>query len=296
MAWGDGNSTLSTVAGGKGKTLGDAILAFTKVNVFLPLITSRAVAPGSTNVEFVDWTATGAGDVATPSEGADSTAQAIATTARAATIAEHVIQVNISDLAEMGYGAGNLSGTAGVAIGNAVSAKLDDDIANLFAAGSLTSDACGAGTTLTLAHIFDCLRLLNANGAPAPLNLALGVKQTYGAKGIRPLIQGAAAPTATNLFGQHGPGQEVAANGFVTRFAGFDVYSSPQITEIAGDDEEGCAFSKGAFGCATGSAGLFRLETQRDASARLTEYVATGFWGETMIKDLFAVSLTSDVS
>lgn len=38
------------------------------------------------------------------------------------------------------------------------------------------------------------------------------------------------------------------------------------------------------------------IETQRDASKRLTEYIGTGVWGETLIKDDFAVSLTSDVS
>ncbi len=298
MAWGDGASTTSTVAGGLGKTIGDAVIAFNKVNVFLPLVTSTVAVQGSNSVEFVDWTVTGAGDVATPSEGADSTAQAIATAARTATVSEHVIQVNITDLAQSGYGAGSLTDTAGVAIGNAVSAKLDDDIANLFAAGSLGTDVCGAGTTLTVAHIFECLRNLTTNNAPAPLNLALGTKQTYGEKGIRVLIQGAAAPTNhTNLWTNSGTqGAEIAQNGFVTRFGGFDVYNSPQITEIAGDDEEGCAFSRGAFGVAIGSQGLVRIETQRDASARLTEYVATGFWGEVEIKDLFAVSLTSDVS
>ena len=298
MAWSDGASTTSTVAGGIGKTIGDAVIAFNKVNVFLPLITSAVAARGSNSVEFTDWTITGAEDVATPSEGADTTAQAIATAAKTATVAEHVLQVNITDLADSGYAAGSLTDTAGLTIGNAVAAKLDDDVANLFAAGSLGQDVCGAGTSLTVAHIFDALRLLSAANAPAPLNLALGTKQTYGEKGIRVLIQGNAAPTNhTNLFTHAGTqGAEIANNGLVTRFGGFDVYHSPQITEISGDDEEGCAFSKGAFGVGIGSQGLIRIETQRDASARLTEYVATGFWGEVEIKDTFAVSVTSDVS
>ena len=296
MAWGDGNSTTSTIAGGLGKTLGDAVVAFNKVNVFLPLIMSKQAVQGSNSVEFTDWTITGAGDVSTPSEGADSTAQAIATAARVANISEHVLQVNITDMSMMGYGAGNLEDTAGLTIGNAVSAKLDDDIANLFAAGNLDNDVCGAGTTLTLAHIFDCLRTLNANSAPAPLNLALGTKQVWGSKGLRALITDIAdADKPYSSFGAS-QGQELANNGFVTRIAGFDVYHSPQITEISGDDEEGCAFSKGAFGVGIGAEGLMRIETQRDASARLTEYVATGFWGEVEIKDSFAVSLTSDVS
>ena len=49
-------------------------------------------------------------------------------------------------------------------------------------------------------------------------------------------------------------------------------------------------------GVGIGAEGLIRIEAQRNAPKRATEYVATGFWGETMIKDLHAVSVTSDVS
>ena len=299
MALSDGATTTSTLAGGIGVTIGDAVVAFNKTNVFLPLVTSKQAAQGSGSVEFSDWTVLALADVPALTEGTAGTAQALATTARTATIGEHGIQVDITDLSQMGYGAGSLKETAGAVIGNAVAMRLDDDIANLFAAGSLSSDACGAGTTLALSHIFDCLRLLNANGAPAPLNLALGTKQVWGAKGVRKLITDVAV-TGSNAkpyssFGA-AQGQELASNGFVTRLAGFDVYTSPQITEIGGDDEEGCAFSAGAFGVGIGVDGLIRIEEQRNAAKRATEVVATGFWGETMIKDLFAVSLTSDVS
>ena len=299
MALSDGATTTSTLAGGIGMTIGDAIVAFNKTNVFLPLITSKQAAQGTGSVEFSDWTAVALADAPAVSEGAALTAQALATTARTATIGEHAIQVDITDLSMMGYGAGSLKETAGAVIGNAVAMRLDDDIANLFAAGSLSSDACGAGTALAMSHIFDCLRLLNANGAPAPLNLALGTKQVWGAKGLQALIHddavtGSNAKPQSNLTNMLG--EELYGNGFVTRLAGFDVYTSPQITEISGDDEEGCAFSAGAFGVGIGVDGLIRIEEQRNASKRATEMVATGFWGETMIKDLFAVSLTSDVS
>ena len=153
MAWSDAVSTTSTVAGGLGKTIGDAVAAFGKTNVFLPLIMSKPAVEGSKAVEFTDITVSGAVDVTAATEGSDTNAQAMATTARTATIAEHVMRVDITDLADMGYGAGKLSDTAGAVIGNSISAKLDDDVANLFAAGSLTSDACGAGTALTLSLI-----------------------------------------------------------------------------------------------------------------------------------------------
>ena len=88
----------------------------------------------------------------------------------------------------------------------------------------------------------------------------------------------------------------MATSGFVTKLAGFDVYSTPEIVEDGSNDEAGCAFSRGAMGFATGSGGLIKVETQRDASARLTEYVGTGVWGECIIKELWGVSITSDVS
>ena len=296
MALSDGATVSSGIGGGIGMTIGDAIVAFNKTNVFLPLITSKQAVQGSGSVEFSDWAAVALADVPAATEGTALTAQALTTTARTATISEHAIQVDITDLTMMGYGAGDFKGTAGAVLGNAVAMRLDDDIANLFAAGSLTNDVCGATNALTLAHIFDCLRLLNANGAPAPLNLALGTKQVWGAKGIRALVTDTQdADKPYSHFGA-AQGQELASNGFVTRLAGFDVYTSPQITEISGDDEEGCAFSSGAFGVGIGVDGLIRIEEQRNASKRATEVVATGFWGETMIKDLFAVSLTSDVS
>jgi hypothetical protein len=55
-------------------------------------------------------------------------------------------------------------------------------------------------------------------------------------------------------------------------------------------------FSAGAMGLAVGPEGLMRIETERNASFRSTEYVATGFWGEVEVKDAFGVTILSDVS
>ena len=86
--------------------------------------------------------------------------------------------------------------------------------------------------------------------------------------------------------------------GMVGNFAGFNVYWSDQIDEdvSSGGDAAGFAFSKGAVGLAVGPEGLFRIETERNASFRSTEYVAVGFWGEVEIKDAFGVYILSDVS
>ena len=301
MALADGATNITssaTIAGGVGKVLGDAVIAFNKVNVISPLVTSRIGVAGAKTVEFADWTVASYADVAAATEAANTTAQAIATTARTATLSEHVIQVDISDLAEQGYGAGgSLGGNAGAVIGNAIAARLDNDLAALFAPSNFTNDVAAAGSTMDVGDIFEALRFLHANQAPAPLNLVLGTQQTWGPKGLRLMIQGhATLSTTTNLVGNSSVGEDFTVNGFVTKFAGFDVYSTPEIVEDGSNDEAGCAFSRGALGFATGSKGIVSIETQRDASKRVTEYVGTGVWGETIIKELWGVSITSDVS
>ena len=301
MALADGATNITasaTIAGGVGKVLGDAVIAFNKVNVVAPLVTQKIGVQGAKTVEFADWTVASYADVAAATEAADTTAQAIATTARTATLSEHVIQINISDLAEQGYGAGgSLGGNAGGVIGNAIAARLDNDLCALFAPGNFTNDVAAAGSTMDEGDIFEALRFLHANQAPAPLNLVLGTQQTWGPKGLRLMIGShATLPTTTNWLGNSSIGSDMAVSGFVTKFAGFDVYSTPEIVEDGSNDEAGCAFSAGAMGFATGSNGIMSIETQRDASKRTTEYVGTGVWGECIIKELWGVSITSDVS
>ena len=301
MALADGATNITssaTIAGGVGKVLGDAVIAFNKVNVISPLVISRVGVTGAKTVEFADWTVASYADVAAATEATNTPAQAIATTARTATLSEHVIQVDISDLAEQGYGAGgSLGGNAGAVIGNAIAARLDSDLAALFAPSNFTNDVAAAGSTLDIGDIFEALRFLHANQAPAPLNLVLGTQQTWGPKGLRLMIQGhATLSTTTNLVGNSSIGEQFSTTGFVTKFAGFDCYSTPEIVEDGSNDEAGCAFSRGAMGFATGSKGIISIETQRDASKRVTEYVGTGVWGECIIKELWGVSITSDVS
>jgi len=288
----------ATIVGGVGKVLGDAVIAFNKVNVVAPLVASKAAVVGAKTVEWADWLVADYSDVTAATEATNTTAQALTTAARTATLSEHVIQVDISDLAEQGYGAGgSLGGNAGAVIGNAIAARLDNDLGALFAAGNFTNSVAAAGSTMDVGDIFEALRFLHANQAPAPLNLVLGTQQTWGPKGLRLMIQGhATLSTTTNLMGGSSIGEQFTVNGFVTKFAGFDVYSTPEIVEDGNNDEAGCAFSRNVLGFATGSKGIISIETQRDASARMTEYVGTGVWGEVIIKELYGVSITSDVS
>jgi len=295
----------STAAGGLGRTIGDAVIAFNHVNVMYPLVSVQQAAQGSNHVQFSDWTKLASSDVTAATQATTTTAVAITTAARTATISEHVIASTVSDLVLMGSG-DDVEGQAGPALGNAVAAKLDDDLVELGKAFSQTE--CGAGTSLALSHIFGSMRQLRAAGAPMPYNLVLSPKQVWGGKGIISLLHNSALDTAgssttdtatarpVGMMG--GKAEEAFSTGYVGSIAGFNVYWSDQIDEnvSSGGDAAGFAFSKGGVGLGVGADGLFRIAAERDEMLRATNYVATGFWGEVEIKDAYGVYILSDVS
>ena len=292
--------------GGLGKIIGDAVIAFNHTNVMLPLVTSKQAVKGAITVGFPDYTKVASSSVAEVADGVDEAdVTSITTDARNCTVSEHVIRADVTDLARMGN-ADDLTGNVGQILGNAVAAKLDDDLVELGKTFSQTE--CGAGTGLALSHIFGSMRQLRAAGAPFPYNLVLSPKQVWGGKGLISLTHNTALDTAGSsttdtatarsigLLGSKG--EEAMNTGMVGSFAGFNVYWSDQIDEdvSSGGDAAGFAFSKGAVGLAIGPEGLIRIETERNASFRSTEYVAVGFWGQTEIKDAFGVYILSDVS
>ena len=295
----------STAAGGLGRTIGDAVIAFNHVNVMYPLVTVQQAAQGSNHVQFSDWTKLASSDVTAATQATTTTAVAITTAARTATISEHVIASTVSDLVLMGSG-DDVEGQAGPALGNAVAAKLDDDLVEL--GKSFSQTECGAGSSLALSHIFGSMRQLRAAGAPMPYNLVLSPKQVWGGKGIISLLHNTALDTAgssttdtatarpVGMMG--GKAEEAFSTGYVGSIAGFNVYWSDQIDENVGSggDAAGFAFSKGGLGLGVGADGLFRIAAERDEMLRATNYVATGFWGEVEIKDAYGVYILSDVS
>ena len=279
-------------AGGLGKIIGDAVIAFNHTNVMLPLVTSKQAVKGAITVGFPDYTKIASSSVDAVADGADqSTVVSMTTTARNCTISEHVIRADVSDLAVMGN-ADDLTGNVGQILGNAVAAKLDADLTALGTAFSQTE--CGAGTALALDHVFGSMRQLRAAGAPFPYNLVLSPKQVWGAKGLSGLlVDPSAGAQADNPLSQ-----AKLANGEVGKIAGFNVYWSDQIEENVGSggDAAGFAFSQGGVGLGVGAEGLFRVREERDEMLRAVNYVCTGFWGEIEIKDAYGVYVLSDVS
>ena len=284
--------------GGLGKIIGDAVIAFNHTNVMLPLVTTKQAVKGALTVQFPDYTKVGSDSVGAGTDGSDfTTVTSITTAARSATISEHVIRADVTDLAMMGN-ADDLVGNVGNILGDAVAAKLDADLTALATGFSQTESS--AGTALALSHLFGAMRQLRAAGAPFPYNLVLSAKQVWGPKGLISLSKDEAVTGSNSkplsLLGTKG--EEAINTGMIGSIAGFDVYWSDQINENVGSagDAAGFAFSKGAIGLGIGPEGLMKIETERNASFRSTEYVAVGYWAEMEVKDSFGVYILTDVS
>ncbi len=169
----------------------------------------------------------------------------------------------------------------------------------ILASDTLTIKIEGGDIVQAVEKSIDNLQLRAAN-APAPYNLVMSDEGIWGDKGLQGLLVDVAV-TGSNakpasLLGEQG--QEMMSRGWVTSLGGINIYFSNEINDNVGSggDSASFMFSRGAMGLAVGPEGLFRIESERNASFRSTEYVATGFWGEVETKDAFGVYILHDVS
>jgi len=292
--------TKSSVAAGLlDKTVAYAVMALQDVSVMLPLVSVQPLPMSSNVAQWSDDTEIASSDVDALTEAGDqATITSLTSVARSATLSDHVIRADIGDLTERGS-RGSVIADGGIKLANAVARKNDYDLTALGTGFSQTE--CGAGTALALSHIFGGLRQLRAANAPFPYNLVMSDLGIWGAKGLYSLlVQPGNTTTSTSvphsLMGAEG--QAMFANGFVDRIGGVNIYFCNEVNDDVSstDDSASFMFSRGAIGCAIPQEGLMGIEPERNASARSTEIIATGRWGETEIKDAFGVTILHDVS
>ncbi len=269
--------------------LPDVVMAFKKTNVMAPLVWTAPAVMGASSVTFVDMTALASSDVDDLGETSDQGSDVVATGAHECIIKNYVVRADISDLARLGSAYDLVNGVA-ENLGNACSLKLDDLLTDLFSGFSQTVG--GDGQALDLDKFFDAARQLHAAGAPMPFSYVGNSKQIWGAKGIQGLI----VASSTGTLADNPVSGAMLANGYVGQLGGVNLYFSEEITETGGNDCPSAMFSQKALGLGISSAGLINLETERNASAQATEYVAAMKCGVIEVMDTFGVYISSDVS
>lgn len=204
-------------------------------------------------------------------EDADLVAAATSTSSAVLTVSEVGISKMITDLSVQ-TAASNVIADIGRLVGNAIATKMDKDLGALLAAFSVT---IGAGGTLSAAMIFEAVAKLRAAGVPTDLLFCvLNPEVAYDLK------SGVAAG-----FVDPNPGliqNEAMATGYVTRIAGVPVFESANVAT-------GAVYHRDALGLALLQD--INIETERNASARATELVATATYGVGEILDAYGRTL-----
>jgi N4-gp56 family major capsid protein len=223
-------------------------------------------------------------------EGTDLTNTEIATSGATLTIGEVGIMTTVTDLAR-NASASNVIADVGRLFGEAIAAKMDKDLTALFAGFST-----GEGdytTAITAESIFKSVAKLRGLGVdPSGCVCVLHPEIAYDLK--KALTTG-----GTTVFTAGGGVSDIANEamrmGYVGMLAGIPIYETSNITNVTNaDDFPGAVFHRDALGLAMMQD--IKIETQRDASLRADELVATAVYGVGELYDGYGRFLKYDSS
>ena len=167
--------------------------------------------------------------------------------------------------------------------GEAIAKKIDQDLIALF--DGFSTSIGGAGTELTIDNIFKAVATLRQAGVPGPYYGVFNPKVIYNVK-----------KTLTNTFVNPNAGDlqnEAMRTGFIGQIAGVNIFESSNVDGTTDTDNcKGGIFSRDAIGFALMQD--LKIETQRDASLRATEIVATAVYGAGELHDSYGIEMLNE--
>ena len=223
-----------------------------------------------------------------PTQAQDLTGEAISTSNQTITASEIGARVDVSDLLAEST-ARNMASDTGVLLGNAIAEKIDTDAFSLFT--SVTAGVGDNAADLTSDDVLSAVYTLRNSNAPTDADgdyyavvhpgQALRLTKALVGAGFNSSFGNALSNTGNAL---------ISSSAYVGRLFNVKIFQSTALgNDSVATDTEGCLFSPIAFGHILKRP--IRVETQRDASARTTEYVATTARGNAILKNNYAVRL-----
>ena len=274
-------STSSTLSELYTEIVAEAQFVASEKSIMRNLVKNYAITGGGKAVEVPVYAQVSADAVA---EATDLANTAINPTSVTITASEVGVMTTLTDLAR-NSAPRNVAGDIGKLFGEALARKQDADLTNLFN-GFSTELGDGTGA-ISPAVIFNALSTLRANALPANESaVVLHPKIAYDLKsGLTNTFAGLDTETSN----------EALRAGFVGTLAGMRIFETSNManTGTAGDYKGG-AFHKDALAIAMMQD--VKIETQRDASLRADEIVATSVYGVGEIHDSYGVELHHDSS
>ena len=275
-------TTSSTISELYTEIVAEALFVASEKSIMRPLVKNYAISGGGKSVEVPIYAAVSAAAVA---DATDLSNTAINPTSVTITASENGIMTTLTDLAR-NSAPRNVAADIGKLFGDAIAKKIDTDLTALFDG---FSTAVGSGSTaLTAALVFQSIA--NVRNAGVSMD---GVSTV-----LHPMVAYDLKANLTNTFANangNDLANEALRNGFVGRLGGVPIYETTNVANdgTAGDYKQG-VFHRDALGLAMMQD--LKIETQRDASLRADEIVATAVYGVGELNDSYGVELHSDSS
>ena len=274
-------STSSTLSELYTEIVAEAQFVINEKSIMKNLVKNYAISGGGKSVEVPIYAAVAAAAVA---EATDLSNTAINPSSVTITASEVGVMTTLTDLAR-NSAPRNVAGDIGKLFGEALATKQDTDLTALFNGFSV---ALGDGSAaITPAVLFNALSTLKENALPTDgCQVVLHPKIAYDLKsGFTNTFAG----LDTELS------NEALRSGHIGKIAGMNVFETSNManTGTAGDYKGG-AFHRDALAIAMMQD--VKIETQRDASLRADEIVATSVYGVGEIHDSYGVELHYDSS
>ena len=272
-------STSSTLSELYTEIVAEALFVASEKSIMRPLVKNYAISGGGKSVEVPIYAAVSAAAV---SEASDLSNTAINPSSVTISASENGIMTTLTDLAR-NSAPRNVAADIGKLFGEAIAKKIDTDLTALF--DGFSSVVGSAGAEVTVAKIFEAVATLRQAAVPMPLAGVLNPKVAYNVK-----------KNLTNTFVNPNPNDltnEALRTGYVGNIAGVQMFETSNVDGTSDTDNcKGGIFHKDALGLAMMQD--LKIETQRDASLRADEIVATAVYGVGELHDSYGVEILGE--
>ena len=214
-------------------------------------------------------------------ENAEISNTAVSTDVANITLTEAGIMATLTDMAR-NHSMSNVIADLGKLFGEAIAKRHDRALTGLFS--SFTSSICAAQDEIEVKDLFEAFATLKAAAVPGPYFGVFSPKAIYNVK-----------KTLTNTFvNPYGStvANQAMTEGYIGRIAGIDIYESSNVVQLSDTSVVNGVFSRDALGIAI--AQQLNVETQRDASLRAEEVVASTRYGVNILHNSYGVKILGD--
>ena len=279
-------TTSSTVSELYTEIVAEALFVAQEQSIMRGLVRNYTIAGGGKSVEVPIYSAVSAAAV---NEATDLSNTAVNPSSVTITATEKGVMTTLTDLAR-NSAPRNVAGDIGRLFGEAIAKKIDKDLTALF--GGFSTTVGSASTAMSASLIFQAVAKLRANSVPGDNLSAV----------IHPQVAFDLKSGLTNTFANPNPGvgNEALRSGLVGQIAGVNIFETSNMTDSSSNDPgttgdyKGAVFHPEALGLAMMQD--LKIETQRDASLRADEIVATAVYGVSELNDTNGCEVEADSS